>query len=189
MQKIIPHLWFENQAEEAVTLYTSIFKNSRVVDTSRYSEAGAEVSGRESGSIMNVTFELAGQKVMALNGGPHFKFTPALSFFVDCETEEEIDALWEKLSAGGMALMELGEYPFSQKFGWLMDAYGLTWQLSLSGKPQSIAPFFMFVGNQHGRAEEAIQFYMSLFEDSKGGHIDRYSAGEPGQEGTVKHAG
>ncbi|HET7628561.1 MAG TPA: VOC family protein [Bacillales bacterium] len=188
MQKIIPHLWFDDKAEEAVTLYTSIFTNARIVETSRYGEAGAEVSGRKAGSMMNMTFELAGQRFMALNGGPHFQFTPALSLFVDCETEEEIDMLWEKLSAGGMALMELGEYPFSKKFGWLMDAYGLTWQLSLSGNPQSIAPFFMFVGEQHGRAEEAISFYTSLFDHSKVGRIERYGANETDPEGTVKHA-
>ncbi|HET7657538.1 MAG TPA: VOC family protein [Bacillales bacterium] len=189
MQKIIPHMWFDDQAEEAVNLYTSLFQNSRIISTSHYGEAGAKVSGKVAGSVMLLTFELAGQRFMALNGGPEFKFTPAISFYVDCETEEEINSLWEKLSDGGMVLMELGQYPFSEKFGWLMDRFGLTWQLSLSHQAQNISPFFMFVGEQHGRAEEAIQFYTSLFYDSNVDHIERYGTGEAEPKGTVKHAG
>jgi predicted 3-demethylubiquinone-9 3-methyltransferase (glyoxalase superfamily) len=119
MQKITPFLWFDNQAEEAVKFYVSIFKNSKIVNVVRYGEEGAKVSGRPEGTVMTVTCKLDGQLFMALNGGPHFKFTEALSFLVNCETQEEVDELWEKLSAGG----EKGVC------GWLKDKYGLSWQI------------------------------------------------------------
>jgi predicted 3-demethylubiquinone-9 3-methyltransferase (glyoxalase superfamily) len=119
MQKITPCLWFDNQAEEAVNFYASIFKNSKVGRIARYGEAGAKVSGRPKGSVMTVTFEIEGQEFLALNGGPHFKFTEAISFIVNCETQQEIDEMWEKLSKGG----EKG------RCGWLKDKYGLSWQI------------------------------------------------------------
>jgi len=119
MQKITPCLWFDGNAEEAVNFYTSIFRNSKVGSITRYGEAGAAVSGRPKGTVMTVTFELGGQEFMALNGGPQFKFTEAISFMVHCETQEEADELWEKLSEGGE------EGPC----GWLKDKYGLSWQI------------------------------------------------------------
>jgi predicted 3-demethylubiquinone-9 3-methyltransferase (glyoxalase superfamily) len=119
MQKITQCLWFDDQAEEAMKFYTSIFKNSKVGHITRYGEAGAKVSGRPKGSVMTATFEIEGQEFMALNGGPHFKFSEAISFIVNCETQQEIDRLWEKLSAGG----ETGVC------GWLKDKYGLSWQI------------------------------------------------------------
>jgi predicted 3-demethylubiquinone-9 3-methyltransferase (glyoxalase superfamily) len=119
MQKITPCLWFNNQAEEAVNFYLSIFKNSKVGRIARYGEAGAEVSGRSKGTVMTVEFQLEGQEFLALNGGPIFKFTEAISFIVNCETQGEIDEKWEKLSAGG----EKG------RCGWLKDKYGLSWQI------------------------------------------------------------
>jgi predicted 3-demethylubiquinone-9 3-methyltransferase (glyoxalase superfamily) len=115
MQKITPFLWFDNQAEEAANFYTSIFKNSKVGNVARYGEAGP---GPE-GSVMTVSFQLEGQEFTALNGGPAFKFTEAISFFVDCKSQEEVDELWEKLSAGGE------EGPC----GWLKDKFGLSWQI------------------------------------------------------------
>jgi predicted 3-demethylubiquinone-9 3-methyltransferase (glyoxalase superfamily) len=115
MQKIIPFLWFDNNAEEATNFYTSIFKNSRVKTVRRYGEAGPG----KPGSVITATFELEGQEFYALNGGPHFKFTPAISLFVNCETQQEIDELWEKLLAGGQA----------QQCGWLTDKFGVTWQI------------------------------------------------------------
>ncbi|MCJ7784072.1 MAG: VOC family protein [Desulfobacterales bacterium] len=119
MQKITPFLWFDNQAEEAVNFYTSIFKNSKIKSVSRYGEAGAEASGRPKGTVMTVTFELEGQEFIALNGGPHFTFSAAISFVVNCETQDEVDKLWEKLSEGG----EKGQC------GWLKDKYGVSWQI------------------------------------------------------------
>jgi predicted 3-demethylubiquinone-9 3-methyltransferase (glyoxalase superfamily) len=119
MQKITPCLWFDNQAEEAAKFYASIFKNSKIGNMARYGEAGAKVSGRPNGSVMTVTFEIEEQEFVALNGGPHFKFSEAISFMVKCETQKEIDEMWEKLSQGG----EKGQC------GWLKDKYGLSWQI------------------------------------------------------------
>ena len=119
MQKINPCLWFDDKAEEAAKFYVSIFKNSKLGNITRYGEAGAEVSGRPKGSVMTATFEIAGQEFVALNGGPHFKFSEAISFMVKCETQKEIDEMWEKLSQGGK------EGPC----GWLKDKYGLSWQI------------------------------------------------------------
>ena len=109
--------------------------------------------------------------------GPEFKFTPAVSFFVTCETTAEIDELWQKLSEAGSVLMPLDTYPFSEKFGWLADKYGLSWQLSVGSAAQKIMPFFMYVGDQ-GKAEEAIELYTSLFADSRILNIERYGDGE-----------
>ena len=115
MQKITPFLWFDDQAEEAVNFYTSIFKNSKVVSMSRYGEGGPGPQG----TVMTATFQLEGQEFVALNGGPHFTFSPAISFFINCATQEEVDELWEKLASGG----EEGQC------GWLKDKYGVSWQI------------------------------------------------------------
>jgi predicted 3-demethylubiquinone-9 3-methyltransferase (glyoxalase superfamily) len=119
MQKITPFLWFDDKAEEAAKFYTSIFKNSKIGDITHYSEAGAKASGRPVGSVMTVPFQLSGQEFVALNGGPHFHFTEALSLVVNCETQAEIDEFWVKLSAGGQ----------ESQCGWLKDKYGLSWQI------------------------------------------------------------
>jgi predicted 3-demethylubiquinone-9 3-methyltransferase (glyoxalase superfamily) len=121
VQKITPCLWFDDQAEEAVAFYTSIFKNSKVVAVSRYGEAGKEIHGRPAGSVMTVAFELEGQTFTALNGGPVFKFNEAVSLQVDCQTQAEVDQYWKKLSEGGD--------PSAQQCGWLKDRYGLSWQI------------------------------------------------------------
>ncbi len=118
-QKITPFLWFDTQAEEAVKFYTSIFKNSKTGTTTRYDEEGAKVSGRPKGSVMTIDFEIAGQEFTALNGGPLFKFTEAISFVVNCESQQEVDDFWEKLSAGG----------HKSQCGWLKDKYGVSWQI------------------------------------------------------------
>jgi predicted 3-demethylubiquinone-9 3-methyltransferase (glyoxalase superfamily) len=121
MQKITPCLWFDDQAEEAVNFYVSIFKNSRVGNITRYGEEGVKVSGRPKGTVMTVMFQLDGQEFMALNGGPVFKFTEAISFIVYCKTQKEIDELWRKLSEGGDEK--------AQQCGWLKDKYGVSWQI------------------------------------------------------------
>ena len=115
MQKIVPFLWFDGNAEEAMNFYVSVFKNSKVLSVTRYGEAGPGPKG----TVMSCTFQLEGQDFYALNGGPQFKFTPAISLFVNCETQQEIDALWKTLSAGGRA----------DQCGWLQDKYGLSWQI------------------------------------------------------------
>jgi predicted 3-demethylubiquinone-9 3-methyltransferase (glyoxalase superfamily) len=119
IQKITPFLWFDSQAEEAAHFYTSIFKNSRIASVARYDEEGARAAGRPKGSVMTVSFELDGQEFTALNGGPLFKFTEAISFVVSCETQEEVDSFWEKLAAGGHEV----------QCGWLKDRFGLSWQV------------------------------------------------------------
>jgi predicted 3-demethylubiquinone-9 3-methyltransferase (glyoxalase superfamily) len=119
MQTITPFLWFDDKAEEAANFYTSIFKNSKIVKIARYGEAGAEVSGRPKGSVMTVGFQLQRQEFVALNGGPQFKFTEAISLVVNCQTQEEVDRYWEKLSSGGQEI----------QCGWLKDKYGLSWQI------------------------------------------------------------
>ena len=115
MQKITPFLWFDGQAEEAMNFYTSIFKNSKIVSVMHYGEAGPGAKG----TVMSATFEIQGQEFIVLNGGPHFKFSPAISFFVNCETQEEVDELWEKLSEGGK----------TNRCGWLDDKFGVSWQI------------------------------------------------------------
>jgi len=192
MQKITPHLWFDSQAEEAAKLYISLFKNSRILKTARYGKAGFEFHHQPEGALMTIDFELAGQEFIGLNAGPIFKFTPAVSFLIACKTKGEVDALWERLSAGGTALMELGEYPFSEKYGWTQDRYGLSWQVMAMGDrniTQKITPTLMFVGDVSGRAEEAIKFYASVFRNARIGDILRYGKGEkPDKEGTIRHA-
>jgi predicted 3-demethylubiquinone-9 3-methyltransferase (glyoxalase superfamily) len=193
MQKITPFLWFDTQAEEAMRFYTSLFPRSEISSIKRYPDGPLEgpMQGME-GKVLTGVFELAGHRFMALDGGPHFKFTPAISFMVQCATEEQIDQLWSTLSEGGQTLVPLDAYPFSPKFGWLADRYGLSWQLSLAedAGEQTITPALMFVREQCGRAEEAIHLYTSLFEDSRVEEILRYGPGEePDEEGTVKYVG
>ena len=187
-QKIVPYLWFHNQAEEAVDFYVSLFDDAKIGDVIRYDEASADASGQPEGSVMTVKYQLAGQQFVALNGGPHFNFTPAISFFVSCDTEEEVDRLWEQLSAGGETLMPFQKYPFANKFGWTNDRYGVSWQLNLAPAPQKIVPFLMFVGDQHGKAEQAIDFYTALFDNAETFALQRYGPGGDEPEGTVMHA-
>lgn len=119
MPKITPFLWFDDQAEEAANFYVSVFSNSKLGDIARYGEAGEQAAGRPAGSVMTVEFELDGQNFVALNGGPHFKFTEAISLVVNCETQEEVDHFWTKLTEGGQEV----------QCGWLKDKYGLSWQV------------------------------------------------------------
>jgi len=184
-QKITPHLWFDKEAQEAAEFYTSIFKDSQIKNTTT-------LHNTPSGAVDIVTIELSGPEFTLISAGPLFKFTPAVSFLVACNTKEEVDALWGELSVGGSALMELGEYPFSEKYGWVQDRYGLSWQVMFMGdreRKQKITPTLMFVGKQCGKAEEAMNFYASVFHHAKVGDILRYSKGEePDKEGTIKHA-
>jgi predicted 3-demethylubiquinone-9 3-methyltransferase (glyoxalase superfamily) len=193
MQKITPHLWYDKQAKEAAEFYVAAFGNgSKVTDVNT-------IHDTPSGDCDIVAFELAGQAFMAISAGPYFKFNPSVSFLLnfdpskDPQARENLDALWAKLSEGGSALMPLQEYPFSKHYGWVQDKYGLSWQLMLTD-PQGedrpfITPLIMFVGDKAGRAEEAIDFWVSVFRDSKRGETARYGSGaEPDKEGTIMFA-
>lgn len=172
---IYPCLWFNGNAKEAATLYSSVFSDTQIT----------------SDTPLVVTFESAGQKFMCLNGGPEFTFNPSVSFFVVLENEEELNKAWNVLSEGGSVLMALDQYPWSQKYGWLQDRFGLSWQLSfgkLQDVGQKFSPTLMFTGDQHGRAEEAVHFYTSVFENSSVAGILKYDKDDEDQEGTVKHA-
>ena len=172
---IYPCLWFNGKAKEAAEYYCNVFNDSFITSENQ----------------VVVTFESAGQKFMCLNGGPEYTFNPSISFYVICESEAEISRLWKSLLEGGSVLMELDKYEWSNKYGWLQDKYGVTWQLSFGGMEktdQKFSPVLMFTDKQAGKAEQAIHFYTSVFKNSKIIGISRYIKGENDVEGTVKHA-
>ncbi|WP_026565091.1 VOC family protein [Bacillus sp. UNC41MFS5] len=188
-QKIVPHLWYGKEAKEAAEFYTSIFPDSKIANVTT-------IHDTPSGDSDIVSFEIWGQKFMAISAGPHFKLNPSVSFIVNFDPSREKDAgeklqaVWDKLSEGGAALMPLDKYPFSEKFGWIQDKYGLSWQLMLTNpegeERPPLVPSLLFVGDNCGRAEEAINFYLSVFKNSKQGLIARYPKGmEPDKEGTI----
>ena len=185
MRKITPHLWFDTQAKEAVELYTSVIPGSRITRATTLYDT-------PSGDCDLVWFELAGKPFAAISAGPLFKFNPAISFHVKCGTKEEVDAAWEKLSEGGKILMPLGAYPFSERFGWTQDRFGLSWQVIYAGGgevKQRITPVLMFVGKVCGKAEEAMNFYASAFNAPPPMVFARYGkAAGPDKEGTVQYA-
>jgi predicted 3-demethylubiquinone-9 3-methyltransferase (glyoxalase superfamily) len=195
-QKIVPCLWFDNNAEEAMNFYVSVFQtkpaSSKIVSIKRYPDEVPEefMKGME-GKVLTGIFDLAGYRFMALDGGPLFKFTPAVSFFIQCQSEGEVNAFWSRLSEGGTVLMPLDTYPFSAKYGWLQDKYGVSWQVILAQESvgSNIIPSLLFTGDKAGRAEEAINFYAEVFGDAAVGSISRYGANqEPDKEGTVAYA-
>ncbi|MBT2218625.1 VOC family protein [Virgibacillus dakarensis] len=188
-QIIVPHLWYDKEANEAAEFYASIFPDSRITNKTTLHDT-------PSGDADLVSFELWGQKFMAINAGPYFTFNPSVSFMVNFDPSREKDAsekleeVWNKLSEGGTVLMPLDKYPFSEKYGWIQDKYGLSWQLILTNpegeERPAIVPSLMFVGDTCGKAEEAINFYLSVFKNSKQGFIARYPQGmEPDKEGTI----
>lgn len=194
MNKITPYLWFNTDAEAAVKLYTSVVEGSGIGETTRYGKEGFEVHGMPEGTVLTVNFTLGGLPFIALNGGPAFKFNPSISFHIKCKTVDEVDAIWAKLSPGGTVLMELGEYPFSKRYGWLSDRYGVSWQVIHSGDQpitQKVMPALLFVGNVAGRTEEAINYYTSVFKNGKVNMISRYGPpadGAPDREGTINYS-
>ncbi len=184
MQKITPHLWFDTEAKEAATFYTSLFPDSAIQETTVLQDT-------PSGTADVVRIKIAGYELVLLNAGPYFKLNPSVSFVVSCSTAEEVDQYWKTLSEDGSVLMELAEYPFSKRYGWLQDKYGLSWQIMLADASQikqKITPTMMFVGAQCGKTEEAVNFYASVFHNAQVGYMLRYAGGEePDKEGTVKH--
>lgn len=190
--RIIPHLWFDREAREAAQLYTSVFPNSAI-------DHIVTIRNTPSGDCDLVRFHVDGQPFMAISAGPEFRFNPSISFIVnfdpgrDSLARENLDATWARLAEGGEVLMPLDEYPFSRRFGWVQDRYGLSWQLILSnpeGEPRPLlTPAMMFTGSVYGQAEAAGEFYRSVFEDSRPGQLVRYPAGmEPNREGTVMYS-
>lgn len=176
MKKISPCLWFNNQAEEAAKFYTGVFSRSSLTGSAR------NLPGAPKGvEVLTSAFELDGLSFIALNGGPIFTFNPSISLFVSCETETEIDRLFKSLSEGGV-LMPLQKYPFSEKYGWVKDRYGLSWQLNLTKSAMIINPLLMFTGPVAGKAEEAMRFYTSVFPRSDIGQTAYYD----GENGTRK---
>ncbi|HSR53074.1 MAG TPA: VOC family protein [Acidobacteriota bacterium] len=187
--RIAPCLWFDDQAEEAARFYTQTFPEGRIRGLAKFPESFDNPSGKPPGSVMTVDFEVAGQRFTALNGGPHFTINPSISFFAFNDSAEETDRLYAALAEGGEALMPLDDYPWSERYGWVKDRFGVSWQVMTGHRRQEgsvIAPCLMFAGEEHGRAEEAIQTYIGLFPQSGVHSIARYGA-EEGPEGTVKH--
>jgi predicted 3-demethylubiquinone-9 3-methyltransferase (glyoxalase superfamily) len=185
MQVITPHLWFDKEAKEAAEFYVSAFgAGSRIIYVS-------QIHDTPSGSVDIVSFEVAGLIFQAISAGPLFKFNPSISFHVKCQSAGEVDGLWKRLSPGGQALMPLDTYPWSDRFGWLQDKYGVSWQLvSTGGEPvtQRVTPVLMYVGAVAGKAEEAINFYASIFRHSRVGHRQHYGGGmAPEKEGTLQY--
>jgi predicted 3-demethylubiquinone-9 3-methyltransferase (glyoxalase superfamily) len=185
MQKITPHLWYDKEAVEAAELYCSVLPDSKVTNVSTLHDT-------PSGDTDIVSFQLCGQEFQSISAGPLFKFNPSISFLISCNSREEVDDFWNKLADGGKALMPLDSYPFSERYGWTEDRYGLSWQIMHAGDrgvSQRITPTLMYVGDVAGKAEEAVNFYASVFPNSKVGDIDRYGKGEePDKEGTIRHA-
>ena len=169
MQKITPFLWFDNNAEEAVNFYTSIFDNSDISNITRYNEESAKASGQKPGTVMTIAFKLEGQIFTALNGGPHFKINPSISFFVYCESEDKINDLYNKLSEGGFVMMPLDKYDWSPKYAWVQDKFGLSWQLDIDkiNNQQKILPALLFVNEKNLRLKEAVTYYNSVFQNSQ----------------------
>jgi predicted 3-demethylubiquinone-9 3-methyltransferase (glyoxalase superfamily) len=172
---IYPCLWFDGNAKEAAELYCSAF-----------SDAELKIC-----TPMVVTFSIKGKQFMGLNGGPHFKPNPSVSFFQIFETDEELSHAWNILSDGGQVMMPLDSYPWSSKYGWIADKFGVSWQLTLAmsaGEQVDVFPALMFTGAQNGKAEKAINFYTSLFPDSSVGLMSKYEPGEHDTVGNIKHA-
>ncbi len=202
-KQITPNLWFDGNAKEAVDFYVAAFPNSKITSIYNYpnsaEEGLADFQLELAGKELTVDFELNGNRFVAINAGPEFKFNPSTSYMVNFDpseneqAREHIDDVWEKLIDGGEALMPIDEYPFSKRYGWVKDRYGLTWQLILtdpSGEPRPfIIPSLMFSGKNTNRAEEAMKFYTSVFKDSKQGTVARYSENTgPAKSGSLMFA-
>jgi predicted 3-demethylubiquinone-9 3-methyltransferase (glyoxalase superfamily) len=187
IRQIIPYLWYNRDAEEAARFYVSLFPNSRITNVMH---TPAETpSGNEVGGVLAVNFELDGQLFSALNGGPTFALNPSISLVTYGDTVEEVDQLFARLAEGGSVLLPLQEYPFSERFGWVVDRYGLSWQIDLGNRPQKVTPALLFTQAQDGRAEAAMNLYTGLFANSGIERIEYYGAEDEGRvPGTVKVA-
>jgi predicted 3-demethylubiquinone-9 3-methyltransferase (glyoxalase superfamily) len=184
MQKITPHIWFDKEAKEATALYVSIFPNSKVDNITT-------IHDTPSGDCDMVNFTLAGQEFMAISAGPYFKLNPSISLFTVFDNEAEIEAAWNKLAAGGKILMPYNTYPWANKYGWLQDKYGLSWQLSWSKyhtMKQKITPMLMFTEGGAGKAAEALKNYTSIFHNSSTELVVPYEKPDGEKDGFIKHS-
>ncbi|RRJ64931.1 VOC family protein [Paenibacillus oralis] len=186
---IIPHLWFDKEAKEAAEFYCTVFPDSKIT-------SAATLRDTPSGDSDLVSFTVWGHPFMAISAGPYFKINPSISFIVNFDPSREgnarelLDEAWSKLSKDGTALMPLDKYPFSERYGWIQDKYGVSWQLMLTnpdGEPRpAIIPSMMFVGENYNKAEDAREFYLSVFRNAKPGSLFRYGPGhEPDREEAV----
>lgn len=188
MKNFATCIWLDHQAEELFAFYQSVFKNTKQLRSTKYSDASASMSGQPKGSLMTLEFEIEGQEFVALNGGPIFKLNPSVSFYVSCDSVAEVDELYGKLADGGTPLMPLNKYPFSERFGWLTDKFGVSWCMNFAPKDkQKIAPQLMFANELEGKAEEAVNLYTSIFKNSKIVQLNRFAEGEGGTVGNIKH--
>lgn len=190
MQKVTPHLWFDREAKEAAEFYVSAFGGDSAMTSTSI------IPDTPSGTVETVAFRLLGYEFMSISAGPLFKFNPSISFMVNfdpsqhADAQQALDALWEKLADGGSARMPLDKYPFSERYGWIQDRFGISWQLILTNPAgelrPNIIPSLMFTESVCGKAEEAMQFYTSVFGNSKQGFVARYGSGmAPDKEGSV----
>ena len=188
-QTITPHLWFDKEAKEAAAFYVTLLPNSNINNVTT-------IKDTPSGDCDMIDFQLAGQSFMAISAGPYFKLNPAISFFLnfdpstDAEAEAHLNEVWQKMADGGTVLMPLQEYPFSKRYGWIQDRFGVSWQLILTNptgeRRPVVAPSLLFTGAVAGKAKEATDFYLSVFPNSARGTMAKYPAGMlPDTEGSV----
>lgn len=186
---LVPCLWLDDQAEPAAAFYAARFPGGRRVATSRYPRGADNPAGKPRGSVLTVEVELAGHRFTLLNGGPLFRINPTISFFVELDQAAEVDRLAQGLLEGGQALMPLEAYPWSPRYAWVVDRFGVSWQVMARQAPAgapALVPCLMFAGAVHGQAEAALRHYARLFPGGQVGSLSRYAAGE-GPVGTVKH--
>ncbi len=186
--RIIPCLWFDNQAEAAAQFYTQTFPEGKITALARFPESTDNPAGKPRGSVITAEFTVAGQKFTALNGGPNFVINPSISLFVQVSRADLAETYFAQLAAGGAVLMPLAEYPWSARYGWVQDRFGVSWQVMFrpDAEPVTIYPCLMFAGPQHGKAEKALADYVRIFPNAKVNSLARYEAHE-GPEGTLKH--
>lgn len=190
MQKIKPHLWFDSEAEAAVDFYISVFGGKKL-DIARFTEAGFEHHQRPAGSVMTVEFEIRDYRIVALNGGPVFKLNPSLSLMLNFADKAGVDEAYRQLSVGGQDLMPLDAYDFSERYAWVQDRFGMSWQLmhDAGNDAPRILPAMLFVGSQYGRVREALEHYTSLFPDSSVGIVFPYGPNKaPDKEEAVAYS-
>ncbi|MBG9988320.1 VOC family protein [Aerococcaceae bacterium DSM 111176] len=185
MQHLISHLWFDQEAEEAVNLYTTVFENSEITSQTVYEDT-------PSGDALSIEFRLENLYFSAINGGPHFKFNPAISIMVSLPDGNAVDEVYKQLAQGGQDLMPLDSYPFSERYAWFADKFGLTWQLMVDpsrSDSNKLRPNLLFSDKMCGKAEEALEFYHSIFEGSDIQAISRYNESEaPDERAKINYA-